>query len=81
MKFSITLHPKGLAPLEAAKAWYLRKKGKESWLEIKKKVKTVQGKRPGQRALENAVRRQGKLKKAVYPAIGLCQLWLHERLV
>ena len=70
MKFTMTLHPNGLPPLESAKAWYLRTEGKKPWSEIQKRVKTVAGKRPGQRALENAVKRQGQLAGAEqFPAL------------
>ena len=63
MKYTMTLHPNGLSPLESAKAWYLRVEGKKPWSAVRKKVKTVAGKRPGQRALENAVKRQGQLAR------------------
>jgi hypothetical protein len=63
MKYTMTLPPNGLSPLESAKAWYLRVEGKKPWSAVRKKVKTVAGKRPGQRALENAVKRQGQLAR------------------
>ena len=63
MKYTMTLHPNGLSPLESAKAWYLRVEGKKPWSAVRKKVKTVAGKRPGRRALENAVKRQGQLAR------------------
>ena len=34
MKHTMTLHPKGLAPMEAAKVWYMRTVGKEQWPDI-----------------------------------------------
>ena len=63
MKYTMTLHPNGLDPWAAAKVWLLRTECKKPWSEIQKKVRTVSGKRPGLRALENAVKRQDKLKK------------------
>ena len=54
-KCTVSLHPKGLDPFQAARAWLLRKKLKQSWGEVRKQVRTVAGKVPGQRAIENAV--------------------------
>ena len=70
MKYTITVHPKGLSPAASAKAWYLRKKAKEPWSKILDQVKTVSGKRPGQKAVEYAVQRQDKLKrKELFPTL------------
>ena len=30
-KYTMSLHPNGLSPLESAKAWYLRVEGKKPW--------------------------------------------------
>ena len=54
-KCIVMLHPKGLDPFQAARDWFLRKKLKRSWNEVRKEVRTVTGKMPGQRAIENAV--------------------------
>ena len=57
MKYTMAVHPKGLSPLESAKAWHLRKECKKPWSDIRREIKTVSGKRPGQKALEYAVKR------------------------
>ena len=54
-KCTVTLHPRGLDPFQSAKAWFLRKKSKLPWKDVRKQVRTVNGQLPGQRALENAV--------------------------
>ena len=51
-KCTVSLHPKGLDPFQAARAWFLRRKLKQSWGEVRKQVHTVAGKVPGKRALE-----------------------------
>jgi len=63
MKYTITVHPLGLGPLQSAKAWWLRKKCDKSWSDVAKEVKAVNGKRPGLEALKNAVKRQSLVKK------------------
>ena len=57
MLYRCTLHPKGLNPFQAAKAWHLRKKLKQSWHKIRSQLRTVNGSRPGQDAAEDAVAR------------------------
>ena len=54
-KCTVTLHPKGLNPFQSAKALFLRKKSKLPWKEVRQQVRTVNGKVPGQAAVENAV--------------------------
>ena len=54
-KCTVTLHPNGLNPSRSAKAWLLRKKSKLPWKEVRQQVRTVNGKVPDQRAVENAV--------------------------
>ena len=54
-KCTVTLHPNGLNPFQSAKAWFLRKKTKLPWKDIRQQVRTVNGKVPSQRAVENAV--------------------------
>ena len=56
-KCTLTLHLKSLDPFQAAKAWFLRKKSKLQRAEMRKQVRTVSGKMPGQISVENAVRR------------------------
>ena len=34
----VSMHPQGLAPAEAAKAWYLRTQAKQPWSEIQRSV-------------------------------------------
>ena len=55
-KCTVTLHPRGLDPFQSSKAWFLRKKSKLPWKDVRKQVRTANGQLPGQRALENAVR-------------------------
>ena len=57
MKVALSVHPKGLGPRQAAKAWFLRVKKKAPWSKVRSQTRTVAGKRPGIRALELAVRR------------------------
>ena len=57
MKLSVALHPKGLSPFEAAKAWHLRQAQKLPWRSVREQVRTVSGGRPNRYALERAVRR------------------------
>ena len=54
----MTVHPQGLGPQEAAKAWYFRVKEKMKWNDIKKKVKNLQGKTPkSEHCVKNAMQR------------------------
>ena len=54
----MVVHPNGLGPQEAGKAWYLRKVEKLPFKQILRKVKTVRGKRPkSKHCVENAVAR------------------------
>ena len=58
VKMTIVVHPRGLGPKEAGKAWYLRKQQKMKWKNIWKVVKTMEGKRPeSYHAVRNAVAR------------------------
>ena len=77
MKYTVTVHPNGLSPVGSAKAWHLRTEGEKPWSEIKQKAKTVVGKRPGQRALENAVKRQSLLASTeLFPNAEVCNMLL-----
>ena len=51
MLFRCTIHPHGLDPFQAAKAWQLRTREKLSWRAIRLQVRTVSGGRPGRKAL------------------------------
>ena len=62
-KCTVNLHPKSLDPFQAAKAWFLRCKSKLEWADVRRQVRTVSGKVPGQRSLENAVQRVAAHKK------------------
>ena len=53
----MALHPKGLTPFEAAKAWHLRQVQKLPWRTVREQVRAVNGDRPNRYALERAVRR------------------------
>ena len=58
VKVEVVVHPQGLGPIEAAKAWYMRKVEKMKWTDIQKKVKNVQGKIPqSEHCVKNAVQR------------------------
>ena len=58
VKVEVVVHPQGLGPTEAAKAWYMRVVEKMKWTDIQKKVKTVQGKTPqSEHCVKNAVQR------------------------
>ena len=65
MLFQCVLHPKGLDPFQAAKAWHLRMKQGMSWLQVRAQVHTVAGARPGQRAVEDAVTRVAAQRHSV----------------
>ena len=59
VKVAVVVHPQGLGPTEAAKAWYMRVVEKMKWTDIQKKVKNVQGKTPlSEHCVKNAVQRQ-----------------------
>ena len=57
MIFRYTVHPKGLDPFQAAKAWHLRCHEGLQWKAVRSLVRTVSGAPPGQDALEDAVAR------------------------
>ena len=55
MRLSVALHPKGLTPFEAAKAWHLRQVQKLPWHSVREQVRTISGPagfRGGLRALK-----------------------------
>ena len=55
MLFRCTVHPRGLDPFQAAKAWYLRIRDGLTWKEVRAEVRTINGAHPGQDAVEDAV--------------------------
>ena len=57
MQLRLSLHPRGLNPFEAARAWHLRHVQKLPWLAIQERVRTCSGARPRRHALADAVRR------------------------
>ena len=57
MIFRYSVHPKGLDPFQAAKAWHLRVVQGMPWKDVRLLVRTVSGMHPGQDALEDAVAR------------------------
>ena len=59
MLFQYVVHPKGLDPFQAAKAWHLRTQAGLPWKVVRAQVRTVSGTPPGQDALEDAVARVG----------------------
>ena len=53
----VSVHPLGLSPAEAAKAWYMRVHQKRTWADIRAAVKNAQGATPGSKhVIENAVK-------------------------
>ena len=56
MRVYHTVHPKGLTPFEAAKAWYLRVVQKLPWRAVKEQVRTAEGGQPRRFAVANAAR-------------------------
>ena len=59
----VSIHPSGLAPAEAAKAWYLRTKEKAEWKEIRAQCVNAKGKTPSMGACRTAVARMCAVKK------------------
>ena len=57
MLFRCVVHPKGLNPFQAAKAWHLRVRDGLAWKEVRAQVHTINGTHPGQDAVEDAVAR------------------------
>ena len=57
MHIRVAVHPKGLDPFQAAKAWCMRKRLNQPWKQIRAVVRTPDGSRPGRHAMEDAVRR------------------------
>ena len=57
MIYRCTVHPKGLDPFQAAKAWHLRVQQGLPWKAVRSLVRTASNEAPGQDALEDAVAR------------------------
>ena len=58
MIVKVSVHPQGLGPTEAAKAWYMRMVQKMRWNKIQQQVKNVSGKTPdSDKCVRNAVQR------------------------
>ena len=55
MKVEVTVHPSGLHPKKAAKAWYLRREEGLGWEEIAGQIPNMQGAPAGVHAVRNAV--------------------------
>ena len=51
VKVEVVVHPQGLGPTEAAKAWYMRVVEKMKWTDIQKKVEECARQDPPQRTL------------------------------
>ena len=64
MLFQYVVHPKGLDPFQAAKAWHLRIQAGLPWKVVRAQVRTVSGAQPGQDAVEDAVARVGAQRHA-----------------
>ena len=52
-----SVHPNGLNPFQAAKAWHLRKVQRLPWKAVREQVRTVSGGHPQRYAVVRAVRR------------------------
>ena len=61
----LTVHPRGLSPDMAAKAWFLRVKQHYAWSAIAQEVVNVQGEAPSLRCLRLAVARMSKAPRAM----------------
>ena len=61
---TVTVHPNGLSPAQAAKAWYLRKKEKWKWCDIQTEVVNLNGGEPSEHCLRLAEKRMGKKGKS-----------------
>ena len=57
MLFRCVVHPKGLDPFQAAKAWHLRMQEGLPWKVVRLQVRTMSGAHPGKMAAEDAVSR------------------------
>ena len=57
VKLTVSLHPKGLPPLQAMKAWVLRAEEGLSWPEIQERTTNVLGEAAGDKAVREAVAR------------------------
>ena len=57
VRVTTTVKAGGLHPLQACLAWHLRKEEENSWEQVAGKVETVEGRRPLEHALRNAVER------------------------
>ena len=55
VKLTVSLHPKGLPPLQAMKAWVLRIEEGLSWPEIQQRTTNVLGETAGDKAVREAV--------------------------
>ena len=60
VRLVVNLHPRGLTPLESAKAWFLRTEEDKTWSELQDLCVTVDGSRPTVLALRGAVDRVQK---------------------
>ena len=57
MLVAVTMHPTGLPPAEAAKAWFLRTQEKQPWSTVRKMTRNAGGKAPSIKACRGAVGR------------------------
>ena len=75
MKHTIVVHPHGLDPFQAAKAWQLRKVTKLPWEKVQTMLTTVDGGRPGHKGMRAAVRRiDAQLRTATFRRTGAAKL-------
>ena len=70
-----TVHPKGLTPFEAAKAWHLRVLQKLPWRAVRAQLRTADGGQPRRVAVANAVRRIDRQRRtAAFRRTGVAML-------
>ena len=63
MKYTMSLHPNGLLPLEAVKAWHYRHEEDLSWPDIQSNVLNAQGQTPSIHAVRNSVNMVERMRK------------------
>ena len=74
MLVQCTVHPKGLDPFQAAKAWQLRKVQHLPWKAVRQQLRTASGGCPQRFAVVNAVRRiDDQRNTAGFRSIGIAK--------
>ena len=71
----MALHPKGLTPFEAAKAWHLRQVQKLPWRNVREQVRAISGEHPNKHALVHAVKRVHSQRHTLRSQEGVGASW------